>query len=100
MIAGDINDSGAAETVKNAGGAETGHALKMDVTSEADWKNAVQEAESKFGRLDIVINNAGWSYKNKVSLVVLLVLWSSSDKARLPVSAFQLQCLHDFTADT
>lgn len=66
VIAGDINESGAGETVKNFGDEQNGLALKMDVTSQSDWTNAVQEAASRFGRLDVVVNNAGWSYKNKV----------------------------------
>ena len=32
--------------------------VKLDVTSEADWKNAVQVAVERFGRLDILVNNA------------------------------------------
>ena len=32
-----------------------------DVTQEAAWEEAVEIAESKWGRLDIVVNNAGMS---------------------------------------
>lgn len=39
---------------------------KMDVSSEDDWKSAVDACVSKWGRLDTVVNNAGASYKNKV----------------------------------
>jgi NADP-dependent 3-hydroxy acid dehydrogenase YdfG len=42
--------------------------MKMDVTQESDWKKAVDICIEKFGRIDIVVNNAGTSYKNKVSL--------------------------------
>ncbi|KAL9051137.1 MAG: hypothetical protein Q9162_006209 [Coniocarpon cinnabarinum] len=72
VLAGDVNDSGAAETVENFGGEALGIALKMDVTSDADWKTATQKAESQFGRLDIVVNNAGWSYKNKVRVFLVM----------------------------
>ena len=33
--------------------------LHLDVTSEADWAKAVQVAIDRFGRLDVLINNAG-----------------------------------------
>ena len=42
--------------------------IKMDVTQEGDWKKAVDLCIEKFGWVDIVVNNAGTSYKNKVSL--------------------------------
>ncbi|MBE9599390.1 SDR family oxidoreductase [Pedobacter sp. MC2016-24] len=35
--------------------------LMMDVTSNADVKNAVQQAITRFGRIDVVVNNAGYS---------------------------------------
>jgi NAD(P)-dependent dehydrogenase (short-subunit alcohol dehydrogenase family) len=33
--------------------------VRLDVTREADWVEAVAAAERRFGRLDILINNAG-----------------------------------------
>jgi len=33
--------------------------LHLDVSSEADWQKAVQVAIDRYGRLDILINNAG-----------------------------------------
>ena len=69
VIVGDINEAGASGTATSIGGA----AIRMDVTSESDWKTAVQQAESKFSKpLDIVVNNAGWSYRNKVWQTKLL----------------------------
>ncbi|HWN56349.1 MAG TPA: SDR family NAD(P)-dependent oxidoreductase [Methylomirabilota bacterium] len=32
--------------------------VHLDVTSEADWQNAVQTATHRYGRLNILINNA------------------------------------------
>ena len=32
--------------------------VHLDVTSEADWESAVQAAVSRFGKLDILVNNA------------------------------------------
>lgn len=42
----------------------------MNVTKRADWDAAVAAAHEKFGTLDIVVNNAGTSYKNKPTLQV------------------------------
>jgi len=33
--------------------------VRLDVTSEADWERAVATAVSRFGRLDVLVNNAG-----------------------------------------
>ena len=33
--------------------------LRLDVTSEKDWQQAVAEAVARFGKLDVVVNNAG-----------------------------------------
>jgi len=35
--------------------------VKLDVTSETDWENAVKSAVSAFGKLDLLVNNAGIS---------------------------------------
>jgi NAD(P)-dependent dehydrogenase (short-subunit alcohol dehydrogenase family) len=37
------------------------HALfvELDVTSEGDWQRAVAAAEQRFGKLDVLVNNAG-----------------------------------------
>ncbi|KAL8644196.1 MAG: hypothetical protein Q9226_007885, partial [Calogaya cf. arnoldii] len=35
-------------------------AVKLDVTSNTDIDNAFSEALSKFGRVDVLINNAGY----------------------------------------
>jgi 3-oxoacyl-[acyl-carrier protein] reductase len=39
--------------------------VQADVTRAADWARLVQAAQDKFGRLDIVVNNAGWTHRNK-----------------------------------
>ncbi|KAF2094076.1 putative alcohol dehydrogenase [Rhizodiscina lignyota] len=44
--------------------------LKMDVTKEAAWKEALEASKSKFGKLDIVVNNAGTTYWKKPSIEV------------------------------
>lgn len=42
----------------NSGGGEA-IALALDVTKEASWNDAISETEKKFGRLDVLSNNAG-----------------------------------------
>lgn len=38
---------------------ETARAIKLDVTKESDAKNAISEAVKEFGRIDVLVNNAG-----------------------------------------
>ena len=49
QVASSIIDSGGQATV-----------IKLDVTSETDWQNAVQQITADGGTLDILVNNAGY----------------------------------------
>lgn len=44
--------------------------VTANVTSTSDWEKMVETAVTKFGGLDIVVNNAGTSYRNKPTLEV------------------------------
>ena len=60
VVFGDLLDQEGAEVearVRADGGDAT--YVHMDVTQEADWRRAVELAESKYGGLDILVNNAG-----------------------------------------
>ncbi|MBE9463364.1 SDR family NAD(P)-dependent oxidoreductase [Dyadobacter subterraneus] len=35
--------------------------LKVDITSDSEVKNAIQQSIDKFGKLDVIVNNAGYS---------------------------------------
>ncbi len=47
-----------------------GEFVQADVTRGADWARLVQAATAGFGGLDIVVNNAGWTHRNKPYLEV------------------------------
>ncbi|KAL5377370.1 hypothetical protein DPSP01_009867 [Paraphaeosphaeria sporulosa] len=43
---------------------------KCDVSKEGDWQALLKYVDTKYGRLDSVINNAGTSYRNKATVEV------------------------------
>jgi len=76
----DLNESGAqdvaskldAECKKSSeGGAARG--FKMNVCERDDWAAAVKACVDNWGRVDVCVNNAGTSYKNKVGLELCLL---------------------------
>lgn len=65
IVVADINDQGGAETVEqihSAGGDAI--YVRTDVTKAADVKNLIDAAVKKYGKLDILYNNAGHPGKN------------------------------------
>jgi cyclopentanol dehydrogenase len=60
VVIGDILDEEGKKTeaeIAEAGGEIT--YVHLDVTVEEDWQKAVAEAESKYGKLNVLVNNAG-----------------------------------------
>ena len=53
----DRNEAGVREVAASLG--EAARAWALDVTKEADWERVVDEVVATFGRLDVVVNNAG-----------------------------------------
>ena len=60
VVIGDVQEDKGREVVAgvNSNGGE-GTFIRLDVTSEDDWQQAVTEATSRFGELTTLINNAG-----------------------------------------
>jgi NAD(P)-dependent dehydrogenase (short-subunit alcohol dehydrogenase family) len=62
VVVGDILDVEGRQVVDKivaAGG--QARFVKLDVTREADWADAVKATQAAFGRLDVLVNNAGIS---------------------------------------
>src|SRR5262245_44943268 len=60
VVFGDVRDA-EGKAVEDAIRAAGGDAVyvHLDVADEADWRRAVETATSRYGRLDVLINNAG-----------------------------------------
>ena len=60
VVIGDILDEeGEATAASIAADGGRCRFVHLDVTQEADWQAAVSEAVSRFGSLDVLVNNAG-----------------------------------------
>jgi 3-oxoacyl-[acyl-carrier protein] reductase len=58
----DINEAGARKVAAECG--DDAIAVKCDVSKRADIDALVKRTVERFGGLDIVVNNAGWTHKN------------------------------------
>jgi 3-oxoacyl-[acyl-carrier protein] reductase len=65
---GDINEAGAQAVASASGNAA--FALPCDVARRADVERLVAATLERFGRLDIVVNNAGFTHRNMPLLEV------------------------------
>ncbi len=57
VVLGDVLEPECVALVKELG--DAARAVPLDVTSEASWAEAVRVATEEFGRLDVLVNNAG-----------------------------------------
>jgi len=62
VIVADINAQGGERVAKDVGG----KFVHTDVTKSADWAKLMSSA----GNVDIIVNNAGWTHRNKPYLEV------------------------------
>lgn len=68
VVLADLNEEGARSVARDCGGLSV--AVRCDVTQRADIDAAVQLVRERFGRLDVVVNNAGWTHRNRPLLEV------------------------------
>ena len=66
VVIGDIAEDAGARVADEIGGAF----VRADVSVGADVAALVEEATGRFGRLDVVVNNAGYSHRNRPMLEV------------------------------
>jgi NAD(P)-dependent dehydrogenase (short-subunit alcohol dehydrogenase family) len=65
----DINDDNGTALLEQYKGKNVAF-LKADITSRVDWQKALEATISRWGKIDVVVNNAGTTYRNKPSLEV------------------------------
>jgi 3-oxoacyl-[acyl-carrier protein] reductase len=68
VVLADLNEEGAHKVAAEIGPAAA--AIRCDVSKRTDVDAAVALAVSKFGTVDIVVNNAGYTHKNQPLLNV------------------------------
>jgi NAD(P)-dependent dehydrogenase (short-subunit alcohol dehydrogenase family) len=56
------------EIIKGGGNALP---MRLDVSNEADWQNAIETALATYGRLDVLVNNAGVSFAKPADAMTL-----------------------------
>jgi 3alpha(or 20beta)-hydroxysteroid dehydrogenase len=66
VVFGDVLDD-AGQAVAAKLGEAAAHYQHHDVTSEADWTSIVESTLDRFGRLDVLVNNAGILHHAKIA---------------------------------
>jgi NAD(P)-dependent dehydrogenase (short-subunit alcohol dehydrogenase family) len=96
LVVTDIDEEGleaCASAIRDAGGEVA--SLRQDVTSEAGWEEVVGETVERFGRLDVLVNNAGIAVLKPIEKLSLED-WNRQIEVNL-TSVF-LGCKHAFPA--
>ncbi|GEN84485.1 2,5-dichloro-2,5-cyclohexadiene-1,4-diol dehydrogenase [Sporosarcina luteola] len=63
VIAADINE----EALQRASEKENVHGMRLNVASDEEWAAFAKEVKEKFGRIDVLVNNAGISSEKPYS---------------------------------
>ena len=74
VVLADINIAGAqaqAEAINAAHGAGTAHAVRLDVTREAEWIAAIDAVRDALGGLSVLVNNAGVGVRGNIETCTL-----------------------------
>ena len=58
VVVTDVNEGTAKETAEAIGGGAVG--IRTDVTSRESVDAMVEQVRTQFGRIDVLVNNAGW----------------------------------------
>jgi 3(or 17)beta-hydroxysteroid dehydrogenase len=68
VVVTDLDESAAESTANEirARGSAT-LSLKHDVTSETEWNSVIQRTREEFGKLDVLVNNAGVIFYKKIT---------------------------------
>lgn len=72
VIVADINQEQGllvVEEIKN--NHSNAECIKLDVSNELDWKNAIQETKRNYGQLNVLVNNAGISIAKPITEITL-----------------------------
>lgn len=72
VVLGDVNETEGAkvvEEIRQAGGEAT--FMKLDVSSEDDWRRVVAETVKLYGKLTVLVNNAGISLGHDIEETTL-----------------------------
>jgi NAD(P)-dependent dehydrogenase (short-subunit alcohol dehydrogenase family) len=65
VVVADMNRMGGARVSEY--NKENMYFVEMNVAKSEDWERCLEKCVGKWGRVDVVVNNAGTSYRNKVS---------------------------------
>jgi 2-hydroxycyclohexanecarboxyl-CoA dehydrogenase len=97
VVVTDINEATAKETAAAIGGGAVG--IRTDVTSRESVDAMVEQVRAQFGRIDVLVNNAGWDKAGPFvdsdpadwDRVIAINLYGvlNTSKAVLPVMAAQ-----------
>jgi 3-oxoacyl-[acyl-carrier protein] reductase len=61
VVVADIDEKNGGKVAADLGAAF----VRADVAKGADWARLVADTTAKLGRLDVVVNNAGWTHRRK-----------------------------------